>query len=275
MNLATNAIQAMPSGGTLQVSLACTAVPVARPASTGPIEPGEYIVLTVTDSGSGIAPEIRQRIFDPFFTTKDVGAGTGLGLSLVHGIVAELGGAIDVTTAVGAGSSFEVYLPRAGDIATDGVNGEIVATRRGTQQRVMVVDDEEALVRLTTELLAGHGYECTGYTSSPDALAAFRAQPNRFDAVITDERMPMLSGLALVKALHSVRAGLPVIVMSGYLGDELVTRALAAGAMAVLGKPLAEADLTAALAQALGRPAAPRATRRRRVRPVQVAAGRA
>jgi PAS domain S-box-containing protein len=273
MNLATNAIQAMPSGGTLQVSLACAAVPAARPVSTGPIEAGDYIVLTVTDSGSGIAPDIRQRIFDPFFTTKDVGAGTGLGLSLVHGIVAELGGAIDVTTAVGSGSSFEVYLPRTGDIAGEPAGGEISATPRGTQQRVLVVDDEEALVRLTTELLGAHGYACAGYTSSPEALAAFRAQPNRFDAVITDERMPTLSGLAMVKALRGVRAGVPIIVMSGYLGDDLVTRALAAGATAVLGKPLNEAELTAALAQALGRSAAPRAARRRRARQAQVAAG--
>ncbi|WP_157265564.1 sensor histidine kinase [Azohydromonas aeria] len=117
MNLATNAVQAMPRGGTLRVALEVVTLPAARLAATGAIEPGEYLVLTVSDTGTGIAPQVRARIFDPFFTTKEVGTGTGLGLSLVLGIVTELGGAVDVATEPGAGSTFTVYLPRSGEVA--------------------------------------------------------------------------------------------------------------------------------------------------------------
>src|SRR6266403_860422 len=115
MNLVTNAVQAMPSGGTLRVSLDCSIGYVPHAATTGPVVARDYIVLEVADTGSGMPPETLERIFDPFFTTKEVGVGTGLGLSLVHGIVTGLGGVIDVATTVGKGSVFTVYLPRAGD----------------------------------------------------------------------------------------------------------------------------------------------------------------
>ena len=119
-NLATNAIQAMPAGGTLRVELAIERAEAPRAATIGALGAGEYVVLTVADTGSGIAPEIVDRIFDPFFTTKEVGTGTGLGLSLVHGIVTELGGAIDVASTLGSGSTFTVYLPRSGDATEPG-----------------------------------------------------------------------------------------------------------------------------------------------------------
>ncbi len=146
-------------------------------------------MLQVADTGTGIAPEIVERIFDPFFTTKEVGTGTGLGLSLVHGIVAELGGAIDVASTPGAGSTFTVYLPRSGE-AADAPQDEEPEMPRGDGQRVLIVDDEEPLVRLATRTLEELGYAPVGFTSSGAALAAFRADPQRFDALITDERMP-------------------------------------------------------------------------------------
>jgi CheY-like chemotaxis protein len=216
MNLATNGVQAMAPGGMLRVSLNVAALDTPRIATTGTVAVGEYIVLKVTDSGSGIATAILDRIFDPFFTTKEVGTGTGLGLSLVHGIVTEVGGAIDVETAPGAGCVFTVYLPRAGD-ADEGKDVEKPDLPRGDGQRVLVVDDEEPLVRLATETLEALGYVPAGFTSSTAALAAFRANPKTFDAVITDERMPVLSGSALIREMRSIRRKIPILLVSGYL----------------------------------------------------------
>ena len=216
MNLATNAFQAMPSGGTLRVLLEPLRIDAPRVVTTGTVEAGEYVVLEVADSGVGIAPDIVDRIFDPFFTTKEVGVGTGLGLSLVHGIVAELGGAINVASAPGAGSVFTVYLPRAGD-AAEVSECETPDVPRGNRERVLVVDDEMALMRITTETLEDFGYRPSGFTSSLAALEAFRADPLAFDAVITDERMPGMTGSALIREVRGMRARIPTILMSGFI----------------------------------------------------------
>ena len=179
-------------------------------------------MLKVADTGTGIAPEILERIFDPFFTTKEVGTGTGLGLSLVHGIVSEVGGAIDVASSVGKGSTFTVYLPRSGD-AADSHEDEDRTMPRGDGQRVLIVDDEEPLVKLATRTLEELGYAPVGFTSSAAALAAFRADPQRFDALITDERMPGMSGSALIREVRGIRNGIPIVLMSGYIGGAVAT----------------------------------------------------
>jgi len=250
MNLATNAIQAMPSGGTLRVSLDAVRIDTARTPTIGTIAPAEYLALQVADTGTGIAPEIIERIFDPFFTTKEVGTGTGLGLSLVHGIVAELGGAIEVASTLGAGSTFTVYLPRSGD-ASEAFQEEEPELPRGDGQRVLIVDDEEPLVRLATRTLEELGYAPTGFTSSAAALAAFRADPQRFDALITDERMPGMSGSALIREVRGIRDGIPIVLMSGYVGGAVASNARDAGAEEVLKKPLSARDLAASLARVL------------------------
>jgi len=254
MNLATNALQAMPGGGTLHVTLEPKALASPLVSTTGPLAAGDYLVLTVADTGAGIGPENVTRIFDPFFTTKEVGSGTGLGLSLVHGIVSEFGGAVDVATLQGQGSTFTVYLPRVGDVA-DAPGNRRPALPRGAHEQVLVVDDEEALVRLTADTLTELGYVPVGFTSAAEALAAFTAHPERFDAVITDERMPGLSGAAFVAAVRALRPTLPVLLMSGYLSAPAVAQARAAGAAAVLGKPLSARELAAALAKVLAAPA--------------------
>jgi PAS domain S-box-containing protein len=243
-NLASNAIQAMSAGGTLRVGLAIARFDAPRAATIGGVSAGEHIVLTIADTGAGIAPAILDRIFDPFFTTKEVGAGTGLGLSLVHGIVTQLGGAIDVASIVGAGSTFTVYLPRCGDVAAP-VDERESAVPRGTGQRVLIVDDEESLVQLAARMLEDLGYAPVGFTSGTAALAAFRADPQRFDALITDERMPEMSGAELIREMRVTRDSMPVVLMSGYLG------ATQGEADVVLQKPLSRRDFAASLAKVL------------------------
>ena len=250
MNLATNAIQAMPSGGTLRVSLKTARFDAPRVATIATVAAADYVVLEVADNGTGIAPEILDRIFDPFFTTKEVSVGNGLGLSLVHGIVMDAGGAIDLTSAVGLGSTFTVYLPRAGDAAEDPADAE-QSMPQGDGQRVLVVDDEAPLVKLATETLQSLGYAPVGFTSSAAALEAFRADPKGFAAVITDERMPGMSGSALIRAVRGIRRSIPIVLVSGYVGGMVANRAYNEGANEVLKKPLSARELATSLARVL------------------------
>jgi len=250
MNLATNAIQAMASGGTLRVLLQAVRLDAPRVATIGALDAGDYVVLEVGDSGVGIPPEMLGRIFDPFFTTKEVGVGTGLGLSLVHGIVAELKGGIDVASTVGTGSVFTVYLPHSGEAADNGDRQEPEAPC-GNREQVLIVDDEAPLVGLATETLAELGYAPVPFTSSVAALEAFRAAPERFDAVITDERMPSMSGSALIREIRRIRGAIPILLVSGYVSGEVVRRAIESGANEVLKKPLSARELASSLARVL------------------------
>jgi CheY-like chemotaxis protein len=213
------------------------------------LSPGKYVQLTVDDTGAGIAPHVLERMFDPFFTTKEVGVGTGLGLSLVHGIVTDLGGQIEARSQVGAGATFVVYLPWHG--RTTATRAAAQEVRRGNGQTVLLVDDEETLVRLGEETLAALGYEPVGFTSSAQALETFRSAPERFDAVLTDETMPGMSGSQMTSEIRKLRADIPVVLMSGYLSPGLNVRARAAGANEVLAKPLASQDLGRVLASVL------------------------
>jgi CheY-like chemotaxis protein len=192
-----------------------------------------------------------ERIFDPFFTTKGVGEGTGLGLSLVHGIVGDLGGAINVTSKAGAGTSFEIWLPVAGESRIPATEADR-ALPRGNGETVMIVDDERQLVALAEEITAELGYEPVGFESSGAALEAFRAMPNRFDAVLTDESMPDLIGTELAHEIRRLRPAVPIILMSGYGGAQLTNRAAEVGVNEVLRKPLHRRDLAEALARVLG-----------------------
>lgn len=250
MNLATNAIHAMSGGGTLRVSLDAVRIDRPRTATIGAISAADYLVLEVADSGNGITPEVLERIFDPFFTTKEVSVGTGLGLSLVHGIVTEVGGAIDVVSAAGRGSVFTVYLPRTGE-AQEVSSGSEAAMPRGNGESILVVDDEASLARLVTETLLELGYRPVAFTSSAAALEVFRADPSRFDAVITDERMPGMTGSSLIRELRGARRDIPILLVSGYLGGMVAGRAYNAGADEVLKKPLSARELATSLARVL------------------------
>jgi PAS domain S-box-containing protein len=252
MNLCSNAVLAMPSGGTLAVTLDKAHFALATTLSEGTVGPGDCVRLTVSDTGSGISPEVLERIFNPFFTTRRTGEGTGLGLSLVDGIVREYGGGIDVHSVVGQGSRFDIYLPvtEAPPPAADGISEDLP---RGDGQVVLIVDDEDALVTLVEEVLADLGYEPVGFRSSAAALQAFKEDPNRFDVVITDQTMPDLTGLALANEIRAIRDTLPVILCSGYGNAALEDEARKAGAAALLRKPLRSGELALALHRILGR----------------------
>jgi PAS domain S-box-containing protein len=250
MNLCTNAVHAMDGGGLLSVVLERVELNEQRSLSRGTLAAGAYVRLAVSDTGIGIAPEVVERIFDPFFTTKRVGEGTGLGLSLVHGIVSELGGAIDVATHAGEGTKFEIWLPLVGEAANPAIE-TVRELPRGHGETVMIVDDERALVALAKELLAELGYQPVGFESSSAALQAFRAEPRRFDLILTDEAMPDLVGSELAHAIREFQSSVPIILMSGHGGAQLTRRAAAVGAQEVLRKPLRGRDLAESIARAL------------------------
>ncbi len=221
----------------------------ARCVSTGELASGNYVRLSVHDTGVGIAPHVLERMFDPFFTTKGVGVGTGLGLSLVHGIVTDLGGGVDVQSAPGAGATFTVYLPRQGRVAAPAIALETIASGQG--ETILLVDDEEALVKVGEEMLAMLGYEPVGFHSSAAALETFRASPQRFDAVLSDEAMPDMTGSELAKEIRKLHPDIPIVLMSGYVTPALHTRAQEAGVVEVLAKPLASRDIARSLAGVL------------------------
>jgi predicted ATPase/signal transduction histidine kinase len=250
MNLATNAVHAMPDGGTLGIELVLRHEHEARLVTVGSVEAGDYLVLTVSDTGSGMSADLLERIFNPFFTTRKAGIGTGLGLSLVQAIVEDMGGAIEVASHPGRGSAFVVFLPRAGTVEAGGPAPD-PPLPRGSGQRILLVDDEEPLVILMAETLQEFGYAASAFTDSTRALEAFRAEPQRFDAVITDERMPGIGGVELIGEIRGLRSDIPILLISGFVGGNLPARARVAGATDVLKKPLSERDLAASLARVL------------------------
>ena len=250
LNLCINAVQAMAGDGTLTVMLDLLTTEADTLMATNTLPPGRYLRLEVRDSGSGIPPEALERIFDPFFTTKPVG--TGLGLSLVHGIVTDLGGGIAVRSTPGEGSCFTVLLAAPGDTPPP-LRAEDSALPLGSGQVVLLLDDEEALLDIGEQTLAALGYEPVPFASAKRALAALRADPARFDLVLTDETMVEMTGTALVAALREVAPKLPVVMMSGFVTPMLRMKAATLGIYAVLAKPVGTAELARTLAGALAK----------------------
>jgi signal transduction histidine kinase len=250
MNLCTNALQAMPEGGMASVQLERVHVDAPRVLSHSALAKGDYLALTVADQGGGITPEVMEHLFEPFFTTRSALSGTGLGLAVVHGVVTEFGGAIDVQSPPGQGARFTLYLPECTDAAGAPAPAETRALT-GAGQRLLVVDDNPTLVALAEEMLNALGYAPVGYSDPVAALLALREAPQQFAAVITDEVMPGMSGTELTAALRQQLPQLPVLLISGYGGALLASRAAAAGVSRVLTKPLQRVELAQALADVL------------------------
>jgi len=253
VNLCTNAFHAMEAtGGVLTVVMKNVELEASELAGEPDLSPGQYVLLSVRDTGPGMTPDILSRIFDPYFTTKGVGKGSGMGLAVVHGIVKSYGGMVQVESVVGSGTVFRVYLPRVG-------KGEIAAesvqewTLPSGQERILYVDDEASIAEMGKAMLSGMGYRVTTSTNPLEALEEIRSRPGDFDLLITDQTMPKMSGMQLVREVWKIRPELPVILCTGYssvIGEE---SAAVQGISHFLMKPLTMRVLTETVRKALDR----------------------
>jgi PAS domain S-box-containing protein len=243
MNLCTNASHAMKqTGGTLMIELSTMKMGKGEILHHPGLKPGPYVKLSISDTGCGIDSAIIQRIFDPFFTTKSKDEGTGLGLSVAYGIIKSHNGVINVYSELGKGSSFSVYLPR---ITHDAVTiGSISETVIGGTEQILFVDDEPAMVDIGRLTLSSLGYKVTGVTSSSEALDLFRAEPGRFDLVITDMTLPKMTGIDLTRQILQIRPGMPVILCSGLRDPDTEEQVKSLGIRAYCTKPLTKIDLS-------------------------------
>jgi signal transduction histidine kinase/ActR/RegA family two-component response regulator len=247
LNLVTNAAHAIGDrSGTIEVLVDAVAVNGELAATAHELREGRYVRITVSDDGCGMDKATLDRIFDPFFTTQPVGQGTGMGLSVVDGIVKNHDGAITVYSHAGKGTSFRIYLPVAAG-AAPAVEIQREGTVRGSGERVLYIDDDEAIVFLTTRLLERLGYRVTGFTDPEQALARFRANPADFDIVVTDLSMPHMSGFDLTQALHETRPDIQILMTSGYVRPEDRDTARDRGVRDLVLKPNSVEDLGEAL----------------------------
>jgi CheY-like chemotaxis protein len=257
-NLVLNARDALSGSGRIGVEVRPVRVDASVCAGCrGPIE-GDYVELSVTDDGPGIDSGTAERIFEPFFTTKETGKGTGMGLAIVHGIVHEHDGHVVLESAKGRGARFRVLLPAAtaaeaslASSATTSGGGGARASATALAGTVLVVDDEETVAHFMRELLESWGLQAECALRGDAALATIQANPGRFDAVVTDQAMPRMSGLELVRRVRDVRADLPVVVHTGNLDAMPALEEGAARPCAVLQKPVDPARLRSVLAQCL------------------------
>ena len=238
MNLCTNAFHAMKDEkGTLRVTLHRQEKTVEDCKKNG-VAPGPYIVLSVSDTGCGMAPETAAHIFEPYFTTKERGRGTGLGLAVVHGIIESYNGFTEVASKPGHGCTFRVSIPALKESSsTPEKPKQQEALPIGTE-RILVVDDEPLLVHISQRLLEDYGYTVTGVTDSKEALEKVRAEPQQFDLIITDQTMPGLSGSELAKAVLEIAPLMPIILCTGHSEITSAEDALALGIKKYLGKPI-------------------------------------
>jgi PAS domain S-box-containing protein len=253
MNLCTNAAHAMQDKeGKMVVSLTNVELGADVTAPHPGMAPGPFIKLTVSDSGRGIAPEIRDRIFDPFFTTKEQGEGTGLGLSVVYSIVTDCGGMVSVESAPGKGSTFNVFFP----VIENQQGAEIVARAPlpTGNERILFVDDEEQQVEMGKQVLELLGYRVTTKTSSMEALNVFRAKPDEFDLVVTDLTMPKMTGDVLAKEIMAIRSDVPVILCTGYSEKITPAKAKTLGIKEMIMKPAVVEEIARTVRMVLDQP---------------------
>lgn len=259
LNLAVNARDAMPQGGVLTLSVRNLRLETVDPAHPA-LPLGEYVVLTVGDTGTGIPAEVLEHLFEPFYTTKPRGKGTGLGLSTAYGIVRSHGGVIDVHTTLGKGSVFEVRLPAAtGGGASHPTPASTVPQLEGAGRRVLVVDDEESIRLLTATILEHHGFVPVCAADGREGLREFQAAPGSFAVGIIDMMMPRMNGADLVRAIRAVRSDFPILLSTGLISttsDPTIEESLrAAGVRTFLHKPYGEPELIRALGAELDAPA--------------------
>ncbi len=242
MNLCTNADYAMrETGGVLELNLSELSVGTAGTGELSLLKPGTYFRLSITDTGPGMDRLTLERIFDPFFTTKPKEEGTGLGLSVVHGIVKEHGGHITVKSEIDKGTSFNVYLPRIESIGPMQI--ESPALIQSGTERILIVDDEQGILNHMSQTLTKLGYQVTGMSSSTKALETFRLSPQEFDLVITDQTMPAMTGDVLAQQILLFRSDIPIILCTGYSHQITKERAKTLGIRELVMKPIVRRKL--------------------------------
>ena len=251
INLCTNAAQAMEkAGGRLAVILERVELEVNDNAAGA--TSGKYVLLTVSDTGCGMAPDVMERIFDPYFTTRKTGKGSGMGLALVHGIVTSHNGHMDVESSEGKGTVFRLYLPLLDQPEgnSKSLNGNEPPVGH---EHILVVDDEPQIVSFQKQVLEGLGYRVKAETDSMAALAAFRSAPGTFDALVTDMTMPGMTGEGLARELRKIRPDIPIILCTGYSASISEEKAMKKGINAFLLKPVNRGDLAVTLRKVLER----------------------
>ncbi|MBU1238655.1 response regulator, partial [Myxococcota bacterium] len=253
MNIATNAVQAMKDQGTLTIRLSRLDISDPVEGSMGKILPGRYCVIRISDTGSGMDKATMARIFDPYFTTKPVGSGTGLGLSVVYGIIKNHRGNITVTSLVGKGTTMNLFFPRIEslELAQTSSDGDI-SDLKGKGE-ILLVDDEAILVELGKKLVGMLGYSVTATTSSRQALAYIMADPGKYHLLITDQTMPEMLGTELIQAVRLIRPDLPALLITGYNSQINRTNAASKGIEHFYMKPLELYELARAILKAMGK----------------------
>jgi len=254
-NLAVNARDAMPRGGQLTIETRNLDMDENFLLSHPGLKPGNYVLMAVSDTGSGMPPEIRDRVFEPFFTTKAPGQGTGLGLSTVYGVCKQSGGHIEVYSEPGIGTSFKVYLPcAASDSAPACARADLQQLPRGTET-ILLVEDDEAVRGFASRVLANYGYRLLDARNAPEALAVSRAHPGPIDLLVTDVVMPGMNGRALAECIATERAETRVVFMSGYTEDAIIRHGVLQAERAFLPKPFSPRTLLAKVREVLDKPA--------------------
>jgi two-component system cell cycle sensor histidine kinase/response regulator CckA len=251
LNLVVNARDAMPNGGTLRISATNVRLEEHHVFLDRNAVAGVYVRFTVSDTGSGIAPEIREKIFDPFFTTKEVGKGTGLGLSSAMGIVKSYRGFMNLISEVGCGSTFELYLPADFSAISNPEKLPKNKSPRGNGEMVLVIDDEATIRRVIRQTLKSFGYRVVTASDGPKGLSIYSQRHTEIAAVLTDMMMPTMGGIATVGGLLRINSKAKTIIVTGFVTDAQKKAAIAAGATEFLAKPFTVEKLLLTLRKVL------------------------
>jgi CheY-like chemotaxis protein len=254
INMSINARDAMPNGGQLTLELSNATVTPMEALRISEGRPGEFVLLKIVDTGTGMPPEIMQRIFEPFFTTKGPGKGTGLGLATCFGIIKQTSGMLAVASEVGVGTTFSIYLPRAEAAEVQATAETKTETVGGGSETILVVEDEEILRELAVDVLEGFGYRVIAVEDGLEAVKTLQEQAAQIDLVITDLVMPRMSGRELVAWIAEKYGEMRVVFTSGYTDDEIIRHAIEDAKVEYIQKPYTPKALAQKIRQVLDTP---------------------